>query len=196
MPWTNKKLSIQWEFFRSLLEPGQEETWTAIITGPDATFAIAEMVAAMYDASLDLYLQHNWIQAFTGFRSESSRLSSYFENRTLSFRTVLYDWGVHNLSAGLSYRHFPYEIVYPDIYSYYYYWGNYSAVMARGGGDFDSDESYTESATTSVPDMDSVPMRTNLDETAFFYPHLISDSEGKVRIEFTMPETLTECLSM
>ena len=190
VPWTNKKLSIQWEFFRSLLEPGQEETWTAIITGPDATFAIAEMVAGLYDASLDLYLQHDWIKAFTGFRSESSRLSSYFENRTLSFRNVLYDWGVHYLDAELSYRHFPDEIIPSYIYSY---WGYYWGVSTRGGGaDFDSEESNPEPASTPVPDMDSVPMRSNLDETAFFYPHLISDSEGKVRIEFTMPETLTE----
>jgi hypothetical protein len=51
VPWTNKQLTISWEHFRSLLEPGQNETWTAVITGPDAMKAIAEMVVSMYDAS-------------------------------------------------------------------------------------------------------------------------------------------------
>ena len=36
-----------------------------------------------------------------------------------------------------------------------------------------------------------VPIRTNLQETAFFFPDLTSDSEGKVRLSFTMPEALT-----
>ncbi len=80
VPWTNKQLTIAWEHFRSLLEPGQKETWTAIITGPDARKAVAEMVAGLYDASLDQYLPHDWLHSFTGFRQESSRLSSRFEN--------------------------------------------------------------------------------------------------------------------
>ncbi|GAI53697.1 unnamed protein product, partial [marine sediment metagenome] len=41
-------------------------------------------------------------------------------------------------------------------------------------------------------DLDQVSARTNLDETAFFFPHLLSDAEGVVRIEFTIPEALTE----
>jgi hypothetical protein len=34
--------------------------------------------------------------------------------------------------------------------------------------------------------------RENLNETAFFFPHLISDDQGQVKMEFTMPEALTE----
>jgi len=57
VPWTNKQLTIKWERFGSLLEPGREEVWTAVITGPDAGKAVAEMVAGMYDASLDQLYQ-------------------------------------------------------------------------------------------------------------------------------------------
>ena len=208
VPWTNKQLTIQWESFRSLLEPGQEEVWTAVITGPDASKAVAEMVAGMYDASLDQYLRHYWTQSFWGFRSESARLYSRFENNTLSFRRVLSDWSVDYLSTTFFYRHFPYDIVYP------YYGG--SAVgggggaaapppMGRGGGapPYSGDEttsSYSEddqgqgdkASPEPAPDLSQVSARENLNETAFFFPHLLSDAEGVVRIEFTIPEALTE----
>ena len=37
-----------------------------------------------------------------------------------------------------------------------------------------------------------VKTRTNFNETAFFYPHLTTDSEGKVNFKFTTPESLTK----
>jgi len=185
VPWTNKQLTIQWERFRSLLEPGQEEVWTAIITGPDASKAVAEMMAGMYDASLDQYLQHGWIQGFGGFRRESSRLSSRFENSALSFRTVLSDWSVQYINAVFSYRRFPDEIISSYGFSGY-------PVPASGREGFSEDEADTKQAPTPVPDLDQVSARKNLDETAFFFPHLVSDAEGEVRIEFTIPEALTE----
>lgn len=43
----------------------------------------------------------------------------------------------------------------------------------------------------SLPDLAQVVARRNLNETAFFFPHLASDSNGVVRMTFTMPEALT-----
>ena len=37
-----------------------------------------------------------------------------------------------------------------------------------------------------------VAIRKNLNETAFFFPHAISNEEGEVNLTFTMPEALTE----
>ncbi len=73
VPWSNKKLTVKWEHFVSKLEPAAKETWTAVITGPDAKKAVAEMVAALYDQSLDAYLPHHWQQAFGVFRQDHSR---------------------------------------------------------------------------------------------------------------------------
>ena len=42
------------------------------------------------------------------------------------------------------------------------------------------------------PDLSKVKARANLNETAFFFPHVVSSKEGEVRLEFTMPEALTE----
>jgi hypothetical protein len=41
------------------------------------------------------------------------------------------------------------------------------------------------------PDLSQVTARRDLQETAFFFPQLLSDSNGVVRMTFTMPETLT-----
>ncbi len=40
--------------------------------------------------------------------------------------------------------------------------------------------------------LDQVKARTNLNETAFFYPTLKTDADGNIMIEFTTPESLTE----
>ena len=93
VPWTNKDLSVKWEHFTSKLEPGVKETWTAVITGSDAKKAVAEMVAALYDESLDAYKPHNWQQNFTNlFRRDRSNLSLRFENSSLNFRHLHGGW--------------------------------------------------------------------------------------------------------
>ena len=42
------------------------------------------------------------------------------------------------------------------------------------------------------PDLSNVTARKNLNETAFFMPHLVSNEEGEVVMEFSMPEALTK----
>ena len=79
VPWTNKRLTIKWEHFISKLKPGEEESWTAIISGPEAEAAVAEMVAALYDASLDAYLPHQW-RDLQMFRQDYASLNVQFEN--------------------------------------------------------------------------------------------------------------------
>ena len=63
VPWKNKELTLTWEHLTSKLLPGAKETWTAVITGPDGAPAPAEMVATLYDASLDAFAPHD----FNGF---------------------------------------------------------------------------------------------------------------------------------
>ena len=55
------------------LEPAAKETWTAVITGSGAKKAVAEMVAALYDESLDAYQPHDWQKTFSNlFRRDRS----------------------------------------------------------------------------------------------------------------------------
>ena len=57
----------------------------------------------------------------------------------------------------------------------------------RGKEDLDED-----GARAPKPDLSQVSARKNLNETAFFFPQLMSDSNGVVRLTFTMPEALTK----
>jgi uncharacterized protein YfaS (alpha-2-macroglobulin family) len=60
VPYTNKELDIQFETFRNKLLPGQAEEWKLILKDKKGEKAAAEMVATMYDASLDAFRSNNW----------------------------------------------------------------------------------------------------------------------------------------
>jgi uncharacterized protein YfaS (alpha-2-macroglobulin family) len=63
------------------------------------------------------------------------------------------------------------------------------APMAEMDGDGVPDTVDQEPAEAAP--LDDVPVRKNLNETAFFFPHLQSDEEGNFVLKFTMPEALT-----
>jgi len=67
VPWSNKDLTITYQTFRDKLRPGQEEEWQLKISGPKKESVAAEMVAAMYDASLDALTPHDWSASFYPF---------------------------------------------------------------------------------------------------------------------------------
>ena len=241
VPWTNKELKIKWEHFVSKLEPAAKETWTAVITGPNAKKAVAEMVATLYDQSLDAYLPHPWMKAFGVFRQDHSNLQSQFENTALYLQQMLGNWPTDYQAVSITYRHFPNDIVSP-------FWGMYGIGfggmpggrggmrMAKGMQAMEQDGAMNGGpwrrrprhsrigrrgwpataerscvptskwkkgnrakapvrappANRRAPISSNVSARQNLQETVFFFPHLISDEEGRVKLEFTMPEALTQ----
>jgi len=241
VPWTNKNLTVKWEHFVSKLEPGQKETWTAVVTGPEAKKAVAEMVAALYDQSLDAYLPHNWQAGFAVFRRDWSRLTWQFENMAKYLNELQGGWTFDQRNVQITYRRLPSSIT-VDLWGYTYF-----GAMAKGEGRMmlrergavpaaaapqaarralatdkadamsadreqlaaDGLANGKRSAGAKItpasaageigggppgpgPDLSPVAARKNLNETAFFFPHLLSDAEGKVKLEFTMPEALTK----
>jgi uncharacterized protein YfaS (alpha-2-macroglobulin family) len=245
VPWTNKQLTVKWERFISKLEPGQKEMYTAIVTGPDAKKAVAEMVAAMYDESLDAYLPHAWMDRFNVFRQDQSWVNLIFDNTAKHFNPLQGNWPLKHENVDLTYRGFPGELTTNYIrYEYFgkgggyafgqfYYYGRQRGMegamlgmnampaaaqgMAPGGmggrnrmlqDGAPADELRSDKASafakriagepeaggdiSSGPDLNSVSPRKNLNETAFFFPSLISNNDGEVRIEFTVPEALTK----
>lgn len=60
VPWTNKELSIRYDTYRDKVLPGSEEKWRVTIKGRQADKKAAEVLAGMYDASLDQFVAHDW----------------------------------------------------------------------------------------------------------------------------------------
>lgn len=232
VPWTNKKLAVEWQRFTRKLEPATEEIWRATIktvadplVGPAAP-VLAEMVATLYDQSLDALAPHAWPAGFQNFfaREMSSRRLG-FTNNEQDLQTILGSW--KHQFVHVSIRH--YRLRAPFGPRQGGFGGMLGGRMMRRGGvmpmaamaappvdemaaDF-ADESMSAMArkfkgenaeveerqdgglaepgspTTAI--VSAPPPRRNMAETAFFLPSLVSDEEGVVTLEFTLPDTLT-----
>jgi hypothetical protein len=60
VPWSNKELSLRYDTYRDKVLPGSEEKWKVTVKGRQADKVAAEVVAGMYDASLDQFKAHTW----------------------------------------------------------------------------------------------------------------------------------------
>ncbi len=136
VPYTNKELDIQFETFRNKLLPGQAEEWKLILKDKKGEKAAAEMVASMYDASLDAFRPNNWY--FSVFQNFYSTLqwSANTDRQT-------YSTEINNLSR-------PYESVPYRYYDHLNYFGLgfYHNQYYRGGYDYDGD---IAAETTAMP---------------------------------------------
>ncbi len=59
-PLPDKRLTLAWQTFRDRLQPGQQEQWTLSIVGPDGQPARAQLMATLYDKSLEQLTAHSW----------------------------------------------------------------------------------------------------------------------------------------
>ncbi|RME68120.1 MAG: hypothetical protein D6781_11735, partial [Verrucomicrobia bacterium] len=160
VPWSNKRLEVKWESFRSKLLPGATETWTAVVTGPDAEpAAAAEMVATLYDASLDLLARHAWPDAFAVFRRESRLGELRFSNDARHFKTHLstLNSGPGEPAVDWSYRHFP-PLVVPFTEAFIHNGRYFTERGLASATVFELDE---PSAPTALADTAVGPMATS-----------------------------------
>ncbi|MDG5492500.1 alpha-2-macroglobulin [Psychroserpens sp. SPM9] len=228
VPYPKTDLEIETMTFRDKLQPGTDETWRFKIKGPKGEQVAAELLASMYDASLDQFKSHSW-------NFHPIQLPIYYSNYRLnsgqSFKTQ--NLTIRNLTYGRT----PYAVQGYDQLNFFGlnfgYGGRYKNYMfnrstrseaflvendsvekklstAPGvaneseisfGYDqlgSDLDENFRDGDTPSQQenkeneDFGAVKIRKNLQETAFFFPQLQTDSEGYVSFNFTTPEALTK----
>ncbi|WP_066225928.1 alpha-2-macroglobulin family protein [Formosa haliotis] len=60
VPYPETDLRITTKTFRDNLQPGTQETWEFNISGPRGEKLSSEVLASMYDASLDEFYRHSW----------------------------------------------------------------------------------------------------------------------------------------
>ena len=104
VPWTNKQLKLEFETFRDKLLPGEKEEWRIKIKDNEGDKVAAEMLATLYDASLDAFRANYWYfgidpyyygqlfwTANQGFNSEYSSLIAENWNEYISMSYKEYD---------------------------------------------------------------------------------------------------------
>ena len=245
VPWTNKKFAIAWERFTRRVEPGAKTVWRGKISadlnaGPVAP-AVAEMVATLYDQSLDALCAHQWPSdgLMTLFRREMGMAPVVFTNNSevlnhlrgsfdlrylpvpeMTYRVIRDPFGSPTLGGmrdfgerGLvgfagSEQMAPMSLRagLPQAASAQLADANGIEEEGRrdqnGGGFTDKAKRKSDDGKKQMDrgpgDPGAVglatappPPRKNLVETAFFLPSLVSDKDGNLMIEFTVPDTLT-----
>lgn len=60
VPYNDRNLEVTYSTFRNKMEPGSQEKWAVQISGNKGEKVAAELLTAMYDASLDQFTTHSW----------------------------------------------------------------------------------------------------------------------------------------
>lgn len=201
-PRPDKKMQLSWKTFRDKLKPGSRETWVLNIKGKDGKASDAQMMATLYDASLEQMVKHNW-QMNLGF---SRYIPSYVWNES-SYHYLSWRFSFPRMS----FEYAPFAYSYVDIPMIKVSYRNRNVMRmykSAGKAGFNApvtEMKYVEVETAyeldegieehkDVIDRKSSAnhdVRSNFAETAFFYPQLRTNKKGEVRIEFTLPESLT-----
>lgn len=115
VPWSNKKLSIEYATFRNKLYPGQNETWTLKIKGPDGEKVSAELLASMYDISLDAFAVNSWNTNFLTTTSAKFSFSSHHSFSMVQARVLGDEWNeyysaLQRVYRQLNWQGFPFQM--------------------------------------------------------------------------------------
>lgn len=84
VPYPKTELEIETKTFRDKLQPGTDETWSFKIKGTKGEKASVELLASMYDASLDQFKTHDW--SFNPITHNTYR-PLFIKNARLSYTT-------------------------------------------------------------------------------------------------------------
>lgn len=216
-PAPEKKLQLKWTTFRDKLRPGQQEEWKLTVLYPDGRPAEAEMLATMYDASLDKIYSAHKLDFGVDFHCVVPL--TYWNTSYMQNAYLYVDFPLKRFRAvPLEYS----ELIIPST-------GRMEAVVVGYGGgspratltgalkirgrsaanavmnqeavtDMVLQEEMVETSAQEKAEMGSseelaetgdIQIRENFAETAFFYPQLRTNETGEVSISFVLPESLT-----
>ncbi len=180
------QINIELNTFRDKIRPGEKEAWKIRLTDKTGKPVNAELLASMYDASLDVFSKADWSLNLYPKNYYSPRWESNLYSTThVSFYNAYYQVNSsHNLDRlqDMSRR-----IMRSG--------GSFAAMpnMSDGVAFFAKTIEHTTAAVegTDVYIPKTPQFRSNFNELAFFYPQLLSDSNGIVNINFTAPDALT-----
>ncbi len=221
VPYPSTDLEIETLTFRDKLKPGSEETWSFKIKGPKGDKVSAELLAGMYDASLDALRNHNWTFKPWNTPNYYSRMIA---NAKSCFKTNMFSTFNNYTAYSTSSQNFDtlhwfgFQFGQPP-YTKQTKWKMMSAshenaemqMMGKTQEQVSFDpqdnmasevnlnrnevtESGGEELEKNSPQNKYKPIkiRKNLQETAFFFPQLRTNKEGTISFSFSTPEALSQ----
>lgn len=212
----DRKLTIRPETFRDRLLPGSSETWKFRITDKDSLAVKAEVLAGMYDSSLDAIMPFEWY--FSPERTIYLQIPSFImgDGYGRTYQHSAYNLNPETVPA-YTFSSLDWQNAMPAFYGYTNtrsMTGSGVMRMAKSADpatrmDMLQEQPVTSADTemieTSADDGSSMrergqseenrtpvnPLRTNFNETAFFFPSLLTNEKGDLIISFTLPESNT-----
>ena len=199
----SKQLRMEWTSFRDGLQPGTEETWKLRVVTTDGRPASAQVMATLYDASLEGKFPHQWsvpykycgswvYYSFNDYDGNYFSLDTRKKVEIPTVKNLCFDtFGANFLNwrkamedvQGITKRE---SQIYDCLEE-----SPRPAPLMRSARVEDGSFMPSEGQGKDEDDEMRIPIRRNLNETAFFYPRLMADENGEVTIRFTLPESLT-----
>lgn len=218
-----EKISITTNVFRNKLQPGNKEKWSFTVNNKNGNQV--EVLASMYDASLDQFKPHNWANNINindfyyndyarkngkGFNARSFNIINNKFTKSLNYNKqydqlnkfgfLINNQLIHILSRKTSGIEVKYmiteeenefeEVVVSEMEikktaKAFGYGVSQDDIENNGTIESNKDEENSENIFKNIK------ARKNLNETAFFYPYLKTNSKGTISFEFETPEALT-----
>ena len=219
VPETQRQIHFEFTTFRDKLQPGGQETVRIQMTdGSGRPITAAELLCTLYDASLDAFAANYFAQAlFTSRKPAPVRLRlpseyrSYFCSFTgsdpIDYALMLPSWSlsINHLRKNYYISRSAVECSASPLSNmvqgaYFDFGSDYDEATPRmayksAGEAAESDVLLEEESVEATSDNGTaqadVPLRSNFQETAFFYPFL-TVKDGVVEFEYTVPESLTK----
>ena len=233
-PLPEKKLELKWITFRDKVKPGDEETWTLNISRPEKGKDIfydeehrsdvasgLQLMAVLYDKSLDILQPHKWNLNLSLNRSNES---SHWMATKIGNMDIFGEQSYKSLAEkDLKFSHIDEDLLGFRSFLEGRIMGVYvesrtagapmrmakhasRAVLSAAADSSELDEVVTLDSNSAPmaaeakpeenpqenPRSQSAPsLRENFNETAFFYPTLLANDKGDVKISFRLPESVT-----
>ncbi len=213
VPWDNKELRLEFSTFRDKLRPGQQETWRVKVSGPkgkDVSIPSAELLAYMYDRSLDVFAPHTPFNPLGLYPYRAGLIPARANLREaqqlwMDSRGFQSGPGIPSLRKDALQFLSGYGIGGPGMRARAVggrVLETLSASMAMDQAVMAAPppmpaaapmEKKAEMDKKDTPQPQSQPaeLRTEFKETAFWYPHLLNDADGTVTFEFKVPDSVT-----
>jgi uncharacterized protein YfaS (alpha-2-macroglobulin family) len=202
VPWTDRTLQMEWSTFRDQIRPGTKETVRVSVKdskGRPLENGGAEVLAYMYDRSLDIFGHHNYPQPISLY---PYRMGAPGPQLSLGTQSGWHVTGNFTSPRGSPSLHGDHLIFYdnygiggPGRRGH----GRLGVAYKSSRSDMGTDDGFAEVASAQA--MEAVAagkvasagpeLRSNFSESAFFYPHLITGRDGSISFEFTVPDSVT-----